>query len=118
MRETAQELLEACEYTVMQAQDGEHALEVFKEHADTIDLVLLDLTMPRMGGRQTLAEFAAETGSDLTRLADDMATARTRLLAAREQRIRPGRDDKILTSWNGLMIRGMAIAGRHLGEKT
>ena len=41
-------------------------------------------------------------------------TACGKLFAAREQRIRPGRDDKILTSWNGLMIRGMAIAGRLL----
>ena len=36
------------------------------------------------------------------------------LLAARARRVRPGRDEKILTAWNGLMIRGMAIAGRHL----
>ena len=35
----------------------------------------------------------------------------------REQRIRPGRDDKVLTSWNALMIRGMSIAGRILNRK-
>jgi uncharacterized protein YyaL (SSP411 family) len=39
-----------------------------------------------------------------------------KLLAVREQRIPPGRDDKILTAWNGLMIRGMAVAARHLDE--
>ncbi|MCB1735636.1 MAG: thioredoxin domain-containing protein [Gammaproteobacteria bacterium] len=42
--------------------------------------------------------------------------ARRTLFAAREQRIRPGRDEKILTAWNGLMIRGMAIAGRVFGR--
>ncbi len=42
--------------------------------------------------------------------------ARDLLLARREQRVRPGRDEKILTSWNALMIRGMARAGRLLGE--
>jgi uncharacterized protein YyaL (SSP411 family) len=36
------------------------------------------------------------------------------LLAVREQRVHPDRDEKILTAWNALMIRGMAIAGRHL----
>ena len=36
------------------------------------------------------------------------------LLAARQQRVAPGRDDKQLTSWNALAIRGMAIAGRVL----
>jgi len=44
-------------------------------------------------------------------------SAKQKLLAARETRVRPGRDEKILTSWNGLMIKGMAIAGRLL-ERT
>ena len=37
-----------------------------------------------------------------------------KLLAVRAQRVRPARDDKILTSWNALMIRGLAIAARAL----
>ena len=45
-----------------------------------------------------------------------LRSARDRLFAAREQRVRPGCDEKILTSWNALMIRGMARAGRLLGE--
>jgi uncharacterized protein YyaL (SSP411 family) len=43
-----------------------------------------------------------------------LATAREKLFSAREQRVRPGRDDKILVSWNALMIAGMARAARHL----
>jgi uncharacterized protein len=39
---------------------------------------------------------------------------RDKLLAAREKRVRPGRDEKILVSWNALAIRGMARAGRVL----
>ena len=46
-----------------------------------------------------------------------LSTARETLFNAREQRVRPGLDDKILTSWNGLMIKGMSIAGRVLGER-
>ena len=37
------------------------------------------------------------------------------LFEARSGRVRPGRDEKVLTSWNGLMIKGMATAGRVLG---
>ncbi len=43
-------------------------------------------------------------------------SSREKLLNIRNQRIWPGRDEKILTSWNALMIRGMAIAGRALGR--
>jgi uncharacterized protein YyaL (SSP411 family) len=39
---------------------------------------------------------------------------RAKLLAARERRVRPGRDEKILTGWNGLAIAGLAAAGRAL----
>ncbi|MCW5766162.1 MAG: thioredoxin domain-containing protein, partial [Phycisphaeraceae bacterium] len=39
-----------------------------------------------------------------------------RLLAARGRRAQPRRDDKVLAAWNGLMIGGLAVAGRELGE--
>jgi uncharacterized protein YyaL (SSP411 family) len=42
--------------------------------------------------------------------------ARDKLFVARVQRVRPGRDEKILTSWNALMIHGMLHAGRVLGR--
>jgi uncharacterized protein YyaL (SSP411 family) len=45
-----------------------------------------------------------------------MTTARQTLLNAREQRIKPLRDDKILTSWNGLMISGVLDAYQTLGN--
>ncbi|MCX7169400.1 MAG: thioredoxin domain-containing protein [Proteobacteria bacterium] len=45
-----------------------------------------------------------------------LQSARGKLFAAREQRIRPGRDEKILTSWNALMIEGMAHAARVFGR--
>ena len=43
-------------------------------------------------------------------------TAHAILLGVRQKRVPPGRDDKILTSWNGLMIKGMAKVGRHCSE--
>jgi len=41
----------------------------------------------------------------------------TKLFAKRAERIHPGRDEKILTSWNALMIKGMAISGRLLDNE-
>ena len=45
-----------------------------------------------------------------------LAAARTKLFAARQLRVRPGTDDKMLTSWNALMIKGVAHAARVLGR--
>jgi hypothetical protein len=42
--------------------------------------------------------------------------ARRKLLEARDRRVRPGRDEKILVSWNAVAIRGMAHAGRVLAQ--
>ncbi|MSQ54036.1 MAG: thioredoxin domain-containing protein [Betaproteobacteria bacterium] len=42
--------------------------------------------------------------------------ARRKLFEAREKRVRPGRDDKVLVSWNALMIRGMALFARASGS--
>ena len=60
---------------------------------------------------KTLAEVAQQLGiaEDVTR--KHLASARQKLLVERETRIHPGRDEKILVSWNGLMIKGMARAG-------
>ncbi len=46
----------------------------------------------------------------------ELAQARRRLFAAREQRVHPGRDEKVLTSWNGLMLAAFAEAARALGR--
>ena len=46
-----------------------------------------------------------------------LASARATLLAARERRVRPARDDKILTAWNGLAITGLAKAAARFDRR-
>ena len=53
-----------------------------------------------------------ESGLDRERLGRVIADAKTKLYAARAKRTRPARDEKILASWNGLMLRGLATAAR------
>jgi uncharacterized protein len=61
-------------------------------------------------------QFAAGSGLDGAEVELRLASARMKLLAAREQRAPPGRDEKVVAAWNGLMIRGMCIAARVLGD--
>jgi len=49
--------------------------------------------------------------------ADRLDDVRRRLLVAREGRVRPARDDKVVAGWNGLAVSGLCDAGRLLGEE-
>lgn len=62
------------------------------------------------------AELAERLGVEPAQVAAWLASARRALFEARSRRAWPGRDEKILTAWNGLMIKGMAAAGRHMGR--
>lgn len=53
IREVASEMLEECGYDVIIAKDGIEALEIFSSKLNEIDLVLLDLVMPRLDGKHT-----------------------------------------------------------------
>ncbi len=53
---------------------------------------------------------------DVAGMGRQLDQARAKLLEVRSKRIWPGRDEKILTAWNGLMIASMAEAGAALGE--
>lgn len=65
---------------------------------------------------QPLEEVAEKYGMSIEELQHQIRTAKQVLFAIRETRIRPGRDDKILAAWNGLMIHSLARIGRSLGN--
>ncbi len=65
---------------------------------------------------KSLAAWAGEYGMAEEELAARLEAAREKLFAARENRPRPLRDDKILTDWNGLMIAALSKAARAFGR--
>ncbi|MBW3619581.1 MAG: thioredoxin domain-containing protein [Actinobacteria bacterium] len=60
--------------------------------------------------------FAEERGLDLADLQERIDRVRAALYERRAGRVPPGLDDKVLTSWNALAIRGLALAGAWLAE--
>ncbi|MBV9282098.1 MAG: thioredoxin domain-containing protein [Chloroflexi bacterium] len=62
----------------------------------------------------SLADIAARLDRGLDWVEQALTEARRELLTARRARVPPGKDTKILTSWNALAIRALAEAGRAL----
>ena len=65
---------------------------------------------------QSLDQVAADLSLSVERVRELLHEGRTRLLRARQGRVPPGLDDKILTSWNGLMISAFAQGALVLDE--
>jgi uncharacterized protein YyaL (SSP411 family) len=61
---------------------------------------------------------AKAAGIDMERFEEKYQKALEKLADYRESRVRPGLDDKILASWNGLTISGLAASYRALGEES
>ncbi|HTD90412.1 MAG TPA: thioredoxin domain-containing protein, partial [Burkholderiales bacterium] len=99
-----QTLLTAEEYAVVAAYYGLNDDANF-EH----EFWHLRVTRPLPG-------VAASFNISLAECESRLAGARAKLLDTRNKRIWPGRDEKILTSWNALMIKGMARAARVFNE--
>jgi uncharacterized protein YyaL (SSP411 family) len=93
-------LLTAEEYAVARPCWGLDANPNFEDHAWHLCV------------ERPLAKVAEQLGLGPDEAAARLESARRKLFEAREIRIRPGRDDKVLTSWNALMIKGLARAAR------
>jgi uncharacterized protein YyaL (SSP411 family) len=74
-------------------------------------------SIPNLIG-QSLREAAEEEGMGVEELQAFVETCRQKLFAAREKRIHPHKDDKILTAWNGLMIAALARGAVVLGDSS
>ena len=94
---------------------GDEVGEIFCRYYDVTDIGNFEhknILHPSLELEQLARLFRCEA-DDVRQLIDQ---ARERLFAVREQRVKPGRDEKILTSWNGLMISAFAEAYKVLGH--
>ena len=66
---------------------------------------------------RTLGAVAGQLGKTEEECINRLGSGRKKLLAAREKRVRPGRDEKVLVGWNALMIAGMARAAAVFGRE-
>src|SRR5581483_7493099 len=62
------------------------------------------------------ALFSKLEGISVENLEAKVHQAKESLYAQREKRIKPGRDEKVLTDWNGLMLRAFAEAASHFSR--
>lgn len=67
--------------------------------------------------RKSFDSTASDLAMTVPELLDALAPINEKLRKVRSQRVAPATDIKILTEWNGMMIRGLADAGRILEEK-
>jgi uncharacterized protein len=103
-RDEVRALLSADEFAVAAPHWGLDASPNFEDHAWNLRV------------SRPLDEVAAKLALPLAEARSRLGQARSVLHAARATRVRPGLDDKILTSWNALAIAGLARAARALGE--
>jgi len=99
-RDEIRQLLNDDEYTLIAAYYGLNQPANFENHDWN-----LRVSMPP-------TQLTAELGLSAAQATERLISAQKKLFTARELRVHPGRDEKILASWNGLMIAGMAKAAR------
>ncbi|MFH1146610.1 MAG: response regulator, partial [Pseudomonadota bacterium] len=63
IRELGKEVLERLGYKVLLAADGVEAIEIYDKNAGQIDLVILDIVMPKAGGKSTFGELRAKNSA-------------------------------------------------------
>jgi two-component system cell cycle sensor histidine kinase/response regulator CckA len=82
VRELAREILECHGYRVLEASDGQEAVDVYAEKPDEIDLVLLDVTMPKLSGYEAMEQIRTIDPSARIVLASGYAVSSSRASAS------------------------------------
>jgi uncharacterized protein YyaL (SSP411 family) len=98
--------------SVLGAPDG----EIFRRHYDVTHDGNFEHGASILHETHSVAETAAHFHRPAREIAERLARSRAKLLEARSHRVRPHRDDKVITAWNGLMISAFARGARVLDD--
>ena len=110
---TPEEVSRALGESITDQAEADELIRLVNEHYGIDDAPNFDDHW-HLNIRQDVDSLASERDADPEEMQKLLDSAKSRLLEFREQRLRPDRDDKILTSWNALMIKGLASAGAAL----
>ena len=94
----------------------ENKSDIFKKYYHIDNSALWENEMNILHRTQTEEEFAQALGIGKSSVKKLLESSRRKLLKARKRRLSPGLDDKILTSWNALMIKALTDAARFLNN--
>jgi uncharacterized protein len=95
---------------------GEEEARLFCEFYDVTEGGNFEHGKSILNTPRSLEEFAGEKGLDIDSTWRRLKAAGTRLFHVREGRVRPGRDEKCLAAWNGLMLTAFAEAANILNR--
>jgi uncharacterized protein YyaL (SSP411 family) len=95
---------------------GEKTGEIFCHYYDITEAGNFEEGRSIPHVRMPVQTFAARKGLDAKEVEDLLNSSRRQLFEARKQRVRPLKDDKVLTSWNGLMVAALAKGYQVLGN--
>lgn len=84
VRKVTKSMIESLGFHVLLCKDGLEAVEVFRDHANEISLVLLDLTMPKLSGRETFHEIRRIDGAVRVLLTSGYAEEEANRMFARD----------------------------------
>jgi uncharacterized protein YyaL (SSP411 family) len=98
--------------TLLGPEDG----EVFCEFFDVTDEGNFEDGKSILNTPVAFETFANQKGKSVDEINRVIKAGKRKLFNAREQRVRPGRDDKTLAAWNGLMLTAFAEAANILGR--
>jgi len=95
---------------------GEEDCQLFCDYFDVTEQGNFEHGKSILNTPVKIEDVARDKGIDVEEFARRIEAARKKLFYVREERVRPGRDEKILAAWNGLMLTAFAEAANILGR--